>query len=570
MVRALERDLGGQENSMEAMFGWKRAIIILVVLQVALSLAYLNSVPRVNVDEVWDSSLGWTLAAEGTLKHPFVEGLGGMDIHFVQNRVVLALVCAAVFTVTDYSMLASRIGSLLFGVFAVISLFAVMRRWFGAKQAFWIGLATIVHPWFFDISRRIRPEIYYTALALAFLWLMVLYFDSGSRRTAFFAGVVAGLAGLTHANGLTLVFSIGCSTIVWLRAKSISRLILWGAVGFVLTILPWLMYVFWAVQDPRVSFAEQMLLGTLHTSLLRGEIHRWKHFLQWPTGAALAVVMLVSWVAAWRRSSTADRTVATIIGLFVLILPFASINPTGQYLAAITGLFSALLVRLIWWIRAGEIGIWPNRYKLRSVIAIGTMVIYLSTAIAAIGMVFYRLRGADFDRVIDRVAKVVGPQGHVVGDPIFWIGHDRYRYGPYLVVPQGIRLTKAIEMVREHDFDYAVRTFWLHVAPGGIARPPRSMPKFREECLLDQVCRIFGTKVDEFYDPYYGPIEIYKLNWDRPLRILKGDSRPGSIAEQQPGATAWSQLQSWSDKRQRRSNRPIKARLWRLASSCKS
>jgi hypothetical protein len=28
------------------------------------------------------------------------------------------------------------------------------------------------------------------------------------------------------------------------------------------------------------------------------------------------------------------------------------------------------------------------------------------------------------------------------------------------------------------------------------------------------VCRKFGTKVDEFYDPYYGPIEIYKLHWD--------------------------------------------------------
>ena len=130
---------------------------------------------------------------------------------------------------------------------------------------------------------------------------------------------------------------------------------------------------------------------------------------------------------------------------------------------------------------------------------------------------FYHLRGADFTKVINRVASVVGPGSRVYGDPIFWVGHDQYRYGPYLITYEGILLTEAIEMVRKHGFDYGVRTAWLLAPPMGYAEPPRSMPNFRKYCLGDHICRIFGTKIDEFHDPYYGPIEIYKLNWDKRL-----------------------------------------------------
>lgn len=246
------------------MFSWKCDIVILIVLQVTLGAVYLGSVPRIYLDEVWDSSLGYNMAHSGSLKHPFIEGFGGVHIHFVQNRVVLPLVCAAIFKVADYSIAASRAGSLIFGVLAVVSLYAVMRRWFGEKQAFWVGLATIIHPWFFEVSRRARPEIYYIALALAFLWLMTLFLDSGSRRIAFLAGVLTGLAGLTHPNGLILVFSISCAIILWLRTKSIGRLILWASVGFVVVILPYIIYVVWAIQDPRVSFTGQMQVNMLH------------------------------------------------------------------------------------------------------------------------------------------------------------------------------------------------------------------------------------------------------------------------------------------------------------------
>ena len=243
-----------------------------------LGLAYISSVPRIYIDEVWDSSLGYSIAFKGSLRHPFVEGFGGIDVHFVQNRVVLPFVCAAIFKIAGYSILTSRIGSLILSILAIISLYAVMHRWFGEKQAFWICLATIINPWFFEVSRRARPEIYYTALALVFLWLMLLFFDSGSKRTAFFVGVLVGLCCLTHPNGLLLVFSISFAVLLWIETKSIARLFLWASVGFLLVILTYIVYVLWAIQDPQVSFLEQMQISMLYRSLLHDEIIRWKFF----------------------------------------------------------------------------------------------------------------------------------------------------------------------------------------------------------------------------------------------------------------------------------------------------
>ncbi|MFA5252643.1 MAG: glycosyltransferase family 39 protein [Phycisphaerae bacterium] len=497
------------------MFGGKRDIFILVVLQIVLGLVYLNSVPRIHIDEVWDSSLGYNLAHQGGLKHPFVEGFGGMQVHFIQSRVVLPLVNAAIFKMVDYSIATSRIGSVLFGALAVVSIYAVTRRWFGEKQAFWIGLATIIHPWFFEASRRARPEIYYTALALVFLWLMVVYFDSGSRRTAFFAGVFAGLSGLAHPTGLIMVFIISCVIIVWHRGKQLGRLIPWATVGFAIIVLPYVIYVFWAIRNPQVSFTEQMQMGMLHKLLLRGEINRWKSFLQWPEGAPLTLIILASLILAWYRSTAADKTIAAIIVLLALILPFATVNPTARYLVAITPFFCALVVRLMWRVIEGKGITWQNWYKLRSAISAGMAVIYLSTCIVFIGLMFYFLRGADFNKVINHVASVVGRESRVYGNPIFWVGHNQYKYGPYLIFYEDMLLKDAVKAIRKHRFDYAVRTAWRVAPPKGITKPPLSMPFFRDGYLDDWVCRKFGTKIDEFYDPYYGPIEIYKLNWER-------------------------------------------------------
>jgi len=497
-------------------------IFVIVVLQAVLALACLNCVPRIYMDEAWDSALGYNLAQTASLKHPFVEGFGGMQFQFVQDRVVLPLVCAAIYKVAGYSVLTSRLASVLFSLLAVVSLYAVMRWWFGQTQAFSITLATIINPWFFELSRRVRPEIYYTALALVFLRLLLLYLESASRKTAFFMGVIAALSALSHPNGLVIVFSISLAAVLWHGIRSIARTIPWACVGFCIAILPYAIYVLWAVREPQVSFFAQMQASMVSRGFLRSEIIRWSAFLQWPKGAPLAAVMLVSWIAAWYRSSRPDRIIATIILVFAALMPFTTVSPTSRYLGVTVPFFSALIVRLVWQLCTSGGAILQRQRQIRVAAALCVATVYSTTCIAGIVVFFWFFSGADVYKVVNRVALVVQPDSRVYGDPMLWFGNGKYQYGPWLYVSENERITvgEAVNWASRQRFDYAVRTAWKSTVPLGLVRPPRSMPDFDIRKLSDLLCRIYGTKVDEFYDPYYGPIEIYRLDWERPFPYL--------------------------------------------------
>jgi hypothetical protein len=200
-------------------------------------------------------------------------------------------------------------------------------------------------------------------------------------------------------------------------------------------------------------------------------------------------------------------------------MPFTTVSATARYVVAIVPFFSALIVRLIWRIITGAGVILQNWHKLRVAAGAGAAFIYVSTCLGGVALMFYYLHGSDVSKVVNRVASVVESGSRVYGDPMFWFGNDKYQYGPWLYISENepISLGEAVDWASKHRFDYAVRIAWKTTTPQGIERPPRSMPDFRTGKLCDYVCRRFGTKVDEFYDPYYGPIEIYRLDWDRPL-----------------------------------------------------
>jgi hypothetical protein len=152
-----------------------------------------------------------------------------------------------------------------------------------------------------------------------------------------------------------------------------------------------------------------------------------------------------------------------------------------------------------------------KRPKTRFAAGITIAAIYILTSLIGIGSIFYHLRGADFNRVIDHIASVVEPNDSVYADPIFWFGNKSYTYGPYLISYKEISRREIIRKVRSYEPDYAIRTAWYPVPPLGIEQLPCSMPEFREYCFIDIICKRLGRKIYEFNDPYYGPIEIYKL-----------------------------------------------------------
>ncbi len=487
---------------------YKYGLFLLIVLQLGLGLSRLGSIPRVYVDEAWDSAIGYNIATKGKISQPFIKGFGGMGVQFVQNRLVMAFFCAGMFKFVDCTIWTSRFCSQIFAIFAIIGLYAAIHSWFGRKQALIIIFVVIIHPWFFYVSRQARPEIYYTAFATIFFALLIVYFKSGSSVVAFLSGIVAGLAALTHPNGILLIISISLAFVIWMRVRPVTKLVLLSAAGLVITIIPYLIYVLWAVQNPEVSFWDQMQVGMLKKWPIFWELGRWKRFFIRFHLLPLAPVMIISWIAAWYRSSRKDKALATITLTFSLLLALVSVNRDDRYLVAIVPFWSALIVRLIFRIMTNE---GKRRLKTRFATSVTIAAIYILTSLISIGSIFYHLRGADLNKVIDRIASVVEPNDRVYADPIFWFSGKSYTYGPYLISYKGILRRDAIRKVQSYKPDYAIRTAWRICPPLGTKKVSSSMPEFRENWLIDIICKRLGRKIYEFNDPYYGPIEVYKL-----------------------------------------------------------
>lgn len=488
-------------------------LLVLCAIQFLLGIFYIGSVPRIYIDETIDGSVGYELAERGVLRHPFIHGFGGMDIYFVQPHIVLPIVCAGVFKIANYSIAISRLPSLLFGVVAVIILYHIGRQFFGNRQSFFICLATIINTWFWINSRRCRPEMYYTALALVFLWLVILYFRRDRALTAFLAGITAALACLTHPNGLLIVAAISISWIIWKEKPHLFKFAIWILIGFILTILPYMIYVFWATKQPGVSFLEQVQVH-LYDSITAREILRWRLFFQLPFGIPVTLIMFAGWLAAWWKSAAEDKFAATIVILYPLGLVLLSVNALADYLVAVVPFFSVLIVRFIY--RLDEFSFLSNSKRICYITRFIMILICVVSFLSPVVFMLYLQRNADFNNVVKEVAKIVKPKARVYADPVFWVGHDRYAYGPYLIAYNGITLSEALEWAYSQSFNYVVRTTWdCGRPPQGFKKVPSNMPEFNLDRLGDNLCKMFGTKVHEFYNEDYGPIEIYMLDWSK-------------------------------------------------------
>jgi len=493
----------------------RTGIFLVLSFQVLLGLVCLKTVPRVYFDDAIESSYGYHLAKEGVLRTSILEGFGGMHIHYVQPRIILPLICAVIFKFVGFSIFSARIGSVMASVVVVTCLYLVTKRWYGPKAALLVAVATILHPWFFEISRRVRSEIYYLAFVMAALLWICKALESNSRRQAFFAGVFAGISTLAHPSGLVMSVAIAGSVLFSQRRRGIRHLLGFALLGFAGSMVPYAVYVLSCCRHPEVSFFEQLQNGSVRSRILMAELTRWRHFYQWPKGLPLAAVTVGAWAFGWYRSNKDDRTFASIILLFALMIPFVSVNPAGRYLATLTPFFSVLLVRMVWRLMKNRNDSGEGWLKIRSVLGGSIVVTYVLMCVVGISLMFYRLHDADFDRVVERIGQVVNREDHVYGEKILWLGHDRYTYGPFPVDYTVKPWRQTVDMVCKYHYDYAVRSAWRFCTSHGISSPPSAMPEFRANHTIDEVCRRYGAKVDEFRDPYFGPFEIYKLDLNR-------------------------------------------------------
>ena len=238
---------------------------------------------------------------------------------------------------------------------------------------------------------------------------------------------------------------------------------------------------------------------------------RWRTFLQLPFGIPVALVMFASWLMAWWKSTDEDKLASTVVAVYPMCLILCSVNALPDYLGAIVPFIGILIVRFIY--RLPEINFLNSSRRMCYITRLLVILVYMISSLPPVVFMLYQQHNADFNNVVDEVAKVVGPKARVCGDPVFWVGHDRYIYGPYLIAYDDVTVKDALQWAYSQSFEYIVRAAWYGTPPRGFKKPPNKMPGFRPGIFTDNLCQLFGTKVYEFYDEYYGSFEIYKINW---------------------------------------------------------
>jgi len=493
--------------------GGAAGLALILLLHGALGVVDLGGVPRFFDDEAWEASLAWSLAHEGTLRNSSMTGCGGMDVHFVQPRITLAIACSSLYALGGTGITTCRLASLGVTTLGLLGTALLARRWFGTATALGAALALALHPWFFEVSRRIRPEAYVLGFSALGLWLLVMAVEN--RRRGALAGACLTFAGLAHPIGWLAVGAAGGGALAASGPAAVLRRVPALALGATAVLLPYALYVAIALRDPEVNFLRQLeACGALFTATAgfywEGLAEAWRFFFQWPLGAPLAAVTAAAFAAAWRGGARGDRAVAFALGVFLVAAPYGKAQ-VGRYLFATTPLMALLIARLIERLLRGDAALFRGRPLLARVLAGGVIAAYAATSIVAIGVLFWRVGGSDFDALLERIGRTVGRESLVYGDMLFWLGHEHYRFEPL----HKERVVEDVsEELREAGVDYVVRTAWEFPSSHAVSMPPLEMPPFRMTSV-DRAATQHGILVESFRDPYYGPVEIYRMEWSQ-------------------------------------------------------
>jgi len=221
-----------------------------------ISFAYLDRFPVVGQDEPWVAAPAYKLATQGVLGSDLFAGFHGMERHYFEQMPVYDLLEAAIFRLAGVGVVQMRLLSVLFGLVLLIVVHAVGREAAGERVAALavvlmvtvrIAAPTASRPigiLLLDAARINRYDIPVPAFGLAAL-LVAIYAVRGRSRVLWVSsGVLAGLSTLSHLYGafwlpVLVAFALVSDGFSRTAARSIAMVV----AGFVLTLLPWMVWI---------------------------------------------------------------------------------------------------------------------------------------------------------------------------------------------------------------------------------------------------------------------------------------------------------------------------------------
>lgn len=494
----------------------RRAALAAIGAFFVLGLVGLDAVPRMFGDESWYAMPTVSLLREGTPRLVALDGRGGVELAYLQPKLLPNLVALPIVAVAGVHLWAFRLAALLAGVAGLLGVEAIGRRRFGPETGLVAVLLLLGNFWFFAAARCFRPEVFELA---ALVW----FFDAFERAlegrrpgAVVAAGLAAAAAALSHQVSLAVVAAVALSLLAarpstrgrWIAACQ-------AALVALAALAPYLVYVAVASRRAGVSFTVQLTGEAIHRplslrTLLLWEANRWMAYFLWPLGAPAAVVSLAALVRARRGAADGVRAVALVVVLGAGVLTAFVPILTGRYVVILAPFLALLVAREVVALRrraaASPGASWPSRL---APLAVALALCGPSLAVMAGAAALHR--GASYGRFTRSLRAVTG-DAPAAGPVAFWLGYSDVPYTVTNVAPDFVPRAPSdapwlgARIARGHP-RYILETTTELQATDGLAARPVTFPR---STLGDLAARV-GTVVAVVASRDFGPVRIWRV-----------------------------------------------------------
>jgi 4-amino-4-deoxy-L-arabinose transferase-like glycosyltransferase len=416
--------------------------------------------PPIGQDEPWIASVAAKLASQGVYGSDLFAGYYGMEQRYYDFMPAYPLLLAGVFGLAGVGVPQMRLLPALCGALVLLLTMAVGGRVGGWRVAALAGaLMLALRPAvragqlgipLLDTARVGRYDVAVPLFGLLALWVFLRAQDAeGEMQNAggaywryLLAGVLAGLAGLTHVYGACWLPALLVALVAqrgWRSLRSARPYLLLA--GFALAWLPWLLYVAsdlrayvgqlrivserFALLDPafyRQNFTRELDRYALYELTGRWGLPRparagaWAGIVGVPLGLALAL---------WRARRAPAAAVAVALATHLLLFALLLQPKTYAYLVGLWPLVALLLA----WLGAQ---LWDARS-----LALRGALLLLAAAVLAEGALQIRAARAapatSYEALGARIAAALPPGARILGIHTYWLALRQFPYRSWAV-----------------------------------------------------------------------------------------------------------------------------------------
>jgi hypothetical protein len=469
------------------------------------------------VDEAWLTSRAWAYMHTGHQLGQLDMGVANLfpSGWIVNQWLITFLQSLALRLAGSPSLLAMRIVSLAWGFLLLVACYFFFKHLIGKPAALISTLLLAGTTAFFYSAHSARYDI--MAAALAYLGCLLVFTGKPER---FWQGLLAGfllcMAVETHLNSLIFILTVLIMLVMEYRLRLVKLPLFWGFVaGGVLGVLYYLvLHVF---PNPNTFFTLNNLI------------------MQSGYAPAFTMIDLSYWVKTLQDMGNlifAACTTAVILLPFGLCRIYTKPDKLPRKLAAFLLILLALflvVVRkktyfyaiLLTPAMCGVIGyficsVFTSPIKNR-LVWVFSRVFIIASVVGMLALTGYQLQYNGFDYYRAAQAKIdpyIQPTDRIMGSQNWWMGQPDHTYFSWELIysyPQvEPTATLADTMAAlKPDLFITDRLMLLVLESKDPAQPDGLISK---QELLDYLHQ-HGTLIASLDSPYYGPFEIYRLQW---------------------------------------------------------